>query len=75
MEAVMLIASAIGIISAIVALVTHGWLLSLALLLLSAIAFAMSRVFDLLGDLLASVGRLEEGKKPLPSEKGDNASS
>ena len=73
MEAVMVIASAIGAITAIVAFFTHGWLAGLGLLLLSVIAFAMSRVFDLLADLLTSVGRSEENKKPNQPVKGDDA--
>ena len=75
MDAVMVITSAIGAIAAIIALFSHGWLAGLGLFLLSMIAFAMSRVFDLLADLLASVGKLEESKKPGRSEKGDDAAS
>jgi hypothetical protein len=70
MEAVMVAVSVIGTAAAIVALLIHGWLSGLALLLLSAIAFALSRVFDLFDDVLASVSRLEENKK---SEKADKA--
>jgi hypothetical protein len=73
MEAVMIIASAIGVIAAIAAFLSYGWLAGLGLFLLSLIAFAMSSVFALLADLLTSVGRLEESKKPSRSEKGDNA--
>jgi hypothetical protein len=73
MEAVMIFASAIGAIAAIVALLSYGWLAGLSLFLLSVIAFAMSRVFDLLADLLTSVGRFEESKKPNRSEKGNDA--
>jgi multisubunit Na+/H+ antiporter MnhG subunit len=75
MDAVMVITSAIGTIAAILALLTHGWLAGLGLFLLSMIAFAMSRVFDLLADLLKSVGSLEESKKPNRSVKGDDAAS
>ncbi len=71
MEVVMIVTSAIGGIAAIVALLTYGWLVGFGLLLLSAIAFALSRVFNLVGDLLTSVGRLEEGKKPGPSGKSE----
>jgi hypothetical protein len=73
MEAVMICASAIGAIAAIVALLSYGWLAGLSLFLLSVIAFALSRVFDLLANLLTSVGRFEESKKPNRSEKGDAA--
>ena len=58
----MVIASAMGTIASVVVLFTHGWLPGLGLFLLSVIAFAMSRVFDLLADLMTSVGRLEESK-------------
>ena len=73
MGAVMILASAIGAIAAIVALLSYGWLAGLSLFLLSVIAFALSRVFDLLADLPISVGRSEESKKPNRSEKGDDA--
>ena len=72
MEVIMVIASAIGTIAAIFVFFSHGWLPSLALFLLSVIAFALSRVFDLLADVLTSVGRFEEGKKLSRSDKGDN---
>jgi hypothetical protein len=75
MEAVMIIASAIGAIAAIIALLSYGWLAGVSLFLLSVIAFAMSLVFDLLADLPTSVGRSEESKKPDRSEKGNDASS
>lgn len=75
MEAVMIIASVAGTVTAIVVLFTRGWLAGLSLLLLSVIAFALSRVFDLLADLLASVGRFEESKKASRSEKGGDAAS
>jgi len=69
----MILASAIGAIAAIITFLSHGWLAGFSLFLLSVIAFAMSRVFDLLADLLTSVGRFEESKKPIRSEKGDDA--
>ena len=73
MEAVMILASAIGAIASIVTLLSYGWLAGFSLFLLSVIAFAMSRVFDLLADLLTSVGKFEESKKPNRSEKGNDA--
>lgn len=74
MEAVMLIVSVMGAVTAVLALFTYGWMPGLALFLLSAIAFGLSRVFDLLADLLSSAG--EENKKSVsPSEKGDSTGS
>jgi hypothetical protein len=72
MEAIMIVASVIGTIAAVAVLLNYGWLPALGLFLLSVIAFAMSRMFDLLGDILSSVGRVEESKKPGRSEKGDD---
>ena len=69
----MFVASVIGAIAATFALFTDGWLPGLTLFLLSLIAFALSRVFDLLAELLAVTGRFEEIKKPRQSAKGDNA--
>ena len=60
MEAVMLVASIIGTMTAAWVLLAFGWLPSLALFLLSLIAYGMSRVFDLLADLLAAIGRDEQ---------------
>ncbi len=71
----MVVFSAIGVIAALFALFSHGWMPSLTLFLLSVIAIALSRVFDLLADLLASVGRLEEVKKLSSSEKRNQTSS
>ena len=68
----MVIASAIGAVTAVVVLISHGWLAGLSCFLLSAIAFGISRVLDLLADLLSSVGKLEESKKPNPPKQGDN---
>ena len=72
-EAVMFVASVIGAIAATFALFNDGWLPGLTLFLLSLIAFALSRVFDLLAELLAVTGRFEEIKKLSQSAKGDNA--
>ncbi|HLP76692.1 MAG TPA: hypothetical protein VK327_07185 [Candidatus Paceibacterota bacterium] len=52
-EVTLFITSVIGIISAIIVLFTHGWLPSLALLILGLIAFGLSRLFDFIGVLLA----------------------
>ena len=62
----MLLASVIGIITAILAFFSYGWAPSVALLLLSLIAYALSRVFDFLSDLLGST----ETDKQSPSATG-----
>lgn len=74
METVMLLASVFGAITAIMMFVNYGWLPGLAMILLSLIAFALSRVFDLLADVLGSIGRVEERTKPRAPEKASDAS-
>lgn len=73
MEAVMLLASALGVIAAIMALFSQGWWPALVLFFLSVIAFALSRVFDFLAELLSAAGRREESKRPDRPEKSDHA--
>lgn len=73
MEAILAAASVLGGIAAVVVLLTHGWLPSLFLLLVSLIVFGLSRVFDLLGGLLASVGRMEERMKAEAPKKDEGA--
>ncbi len=72
MEAAMIVLSIVGIVAGLFAFLSYGWSPALTLILLGAIAFALSRVFDLLADLLASVGGLEEAKKQNQSEKADS---
>ena len=55
MEAVMLAVSGVGVIAAIFALLKYGWFPSVTMLVLSAIAFALGRIFDLLGELFAAI--------------------
>ena len=74
MEAVMLIASIFGTITAILMFLKYGWLPGLAVFLLSLIAFALSRVLDLLADVLGSIGRVEESIKQRSSKKDEDAS-
>lgn len=75
MEALLVILSAIGAIAAVFAFLCYGWWPGLALFLLSGIAFALSRVFELLAELLAWAGRFEERKKPNRPEQGNNPGS
>jgi fatty acid desaturase len=64
MEAVMFATAAIGVFAAAFSFFFYGWLASLTLLLLSAIAFALARVFDLLAELLAEIGRAKNEFSP-----------
>ena len=68
MEAVMLIVAAVTLVAAVIAFIGYGWLAGLGLLVLSSIAFALSRLFDLIGDLFGSMGAREESAKPRPTE-------
>jgi hypothetical protein len=72
MEAVMVVVSGIAIFAAVFALLSHGWLPSLALLILSAMAFALSRMFDLVGDLFASIHGCHESTKPPVVERSES---
>ena len=68
MEAVMLIVTVVALIAAVFAFINYGWLPSLGLLVLSSIAFALSRLFDLIGDLFSSAAGPAESAKPRPAE-------
>ncbi len=72
----MIIVGAISAVGAVLALFSYGWAPGLTLFILGLIAFALSRVFDLLAALLTSVGKLEESNKSINrSEKGDETGS
>jgi ABC-type multidrug transport system fused ATPase/permease subunit len=62
-EAVLLAASALGVIAGIFVFLYHGWALALVVLLLSLIALALSRLFALVSDLFSSIGRFEEHQR------------
>jgi len=62
MEMVMLAAGVIGAITAIFVFLSYGWMSGFSFFLLSLICYGLSRVFDFLGDLLATIGRDEKGK-------------
>ena len=68
MEAVMLIVTAVALVAAVFAFIYYGWLPGLGLLVLSSIAFALSRLFDLIGDLFGSMGGADESVKPHAAE-------
>lgn len=64
----MLIVTAVALVAAIFAFINYGWLPGMGLLVLSSIAFALSRLFDLIGDLLGAMGGPEESAKPRATE-------
>ena len=68
MEAVMLMVAAVALVAAVFAFIGYGWLPGVGLLILSSIAFALSRLFDLIGDLFGSIGGAEASAKPRPAE-------
>lgn len=61
LEVLMLMVSAIAVIGAVFAFLNYGWLPCLALLILGAIAFGVSQLFDLIVDLFSSIE--EQGRK------------
>jgi hypothetical protein len=65
MEVILIVTSVVGMIAAILALFNYGWFPGLTLFFLSVIAYGLSRVFDLLSDLLGSV---EEKRAPKKDE-------
>jgi hypothetical protein len=71
MAAVMLVASVLGMVTAVVAFLSYGWMPGFGFFLLSLIAYALSRVFDLLGELLAAAGQggQQEPGKPVKDDK------
>jgi hypothetical protein len=68
MEAVMLFTTAVALIGAILAFLTYGWWPALELFILGLIAYALSRVFDLLDTLFASIGKPDGSPTPGPKE-------
>jgi fatty acid desaturase len=69
LEAVLVLATVIGIAAAILSLFLYGWPTWLILLFLSLIAFALSRLFDLLSELLAEIGRGKNQFSPPPKDE------
>jgi len=63
MAAVMLIVTVVALVTAVFAFIRYGWLPGVTLLVLSSIAFALSHLFDLIGDLFGSMERPEECAK------------
>jgi hypothetical protein len=63
MEVILVVASACGAIAAVLVFLRYGVVLGVLALLPSVIAFGMSRLFDMISELLACVGRIEEDLK------------
>jgi len=59
--AIMMIVAIIGGIGALLALINYGWWPALALFILSALAFGLSRLSDLIGDLFGLIEREPKG--------------
>jgi hypothetical protein len=74
MEAVLLAGSGLGAVTAVYLLFAHGWVLAGLAFLLSLVTFAMSRLFDLLSELLGCVGRLEEHEPTSQQRKNEPGS-
>lgn len=68
MEAVMLGVTAAALVGALFAFLNYGWLPSLGLLILGSVAFGLSQIFDLLGDLFAWLNELDGSRKPRATE-------
>jgi hypothetical protein len=69
MMAFMVVVSCVALLAAIIAFFKYGWFSSLGLLIAGSIAFALSRLFDLIGDLFASIHYQDEGGKTRSAEK------
>lgn len=67
LESVLLLGSVVGGIAAFFVFFKYGLLLSLSVFLLSLVAYGLGRLFDLVADILNTVGRVEENLKVLPA--------
>ena len=68
MEVTMLIVAVVPLVGAAFAFLSYGLLAGLALLILSALAFGLSKFFDLVGDLLFETSKTGEEVAPAQSE-------
>jgi hypothetical protein len=66
MEAVLGGAAALGGVTAVLAFLRYGWVLGLSVLLLSIVAYSLSRLFDVMSELLTRVDRIEEKMESQP---------
>jgi hypothetical protein len=63
MEAALLGVTAVAFFGGIFTLLHYGWLAGLAMWILSALAFALSRLFELIGELFAALDEAGGGSK------------
>jgi hypothetical protein len=63
MEMIMLLVAVVTVVAAIFAFMNYGWLAGLSLVVLSSITYALSRLFELIGDLFGSMNGAEESAK------------
>jgi CHASE2 domain-containing sensor protein len=63
MEAVTILVTGVALVGSIFAFLSYGWLPSLGLLILGSVAFALSRLFNLIGDLFASIHSTNESTR------------
>ena len=68
-ESVMLVASGIGVLAAVVALLHSSFFPAFGLLLLSLISFAQSRLLLLMDSLFTSVGQIQKAGGPIRQEQ------
>lgn len=64
MQGILLVTGAIGSVATVLIFMKHGLVAGLASLISSVLAFALARLFELVAELVAVVGRLEEQIKP-----------
>jgi hypothetical protein len=64
MEAALLGVTAVAFFGGIFTLLHYGWLAGLAMWILSALAFALSRLFELIGELFRALDEAGEGTTP-----------
>lgn len=74
MSAVMLVVTAVCAFAAVFALLRYGWLAGLGFVVLGALAFGLSRVFDLVGELFASSRKTDRAlMTPIPEGNATKA--
>ena len=72
MEAFLLGVTAVSVAGGIFAFFSQGWLAGLAMWVLSALAFALSRLFELIGELFRALDEASEGTPPRGAGKSPN---
>jgi hypothetical protein len=64
MKAFMVVVSCVALIAAIFAFLKYGWFSGLGLLISSSVAFALSQLYDLVGDLFATIHSQDKSSNP-----------